>query len=317
MTEHTRIKKFFAPLTMGEIGALGLTDDAAILTPPPGAQLVITTDSVIEGVHILSGATPQQFVTKLMRRNLSDLAAMGATPWRYTINIHTPRRMSEDWFALFCNELQREQEQFGLTLIGGDSTSGDGPIHLTMTCFGLLTGPALLRSGAIVGDAIYVSGTLGDAAAALHMLQHHLPCPNELAARYYAPTPRLELAAMLRGVATAAIDISDGLLADLQQLCTASRVGARVEQSALPVSDTLRSIALDSGTLTRFAQSGGDDYELLFTAPLEHRARVEAIATALQLPLTHIGEITAGAELRLLDTQGKPFPITAMGFEHR
>jgi thiamine-monophosphate kinase len=314
--ERARIARYFAPLAAGEAGSFQLSDDAAVLSIPAGKQLVITTDSVIESIHVLSGATPQQFAQKLMRRNLSDLAAMGATPWCYSLNLHTPRGLNEEWFALFATTLGGEQAQFGLTLIGGDSTSGQSPIHTTLTCYGLIDGTPLRRNGAQIGDDIYVSGSLGGASYALHLLQHHQPISDALAARYHRPEPRLQLGSMLRGIAHAALDISDGLLADLGQLCEASRCAARITRETLPLEATLATHINRDPSLWNHALAGGDDYELLFTAAPEQRARIESIASALQLPLTHIGNVTAGEGITLLDTHGNRLPITQTGYEH-
>lgn len=307
MGERERIARHFAPLTTGEPGAFALTDDAALLSPPTGQNLVITTDSVIEGIHVLSSATPQQFVVKLMRRNLSDLAAMGATSWRYTLNLHTPPDLPEDWFAAFAAAMASEQQQFGMALAGGDSTSGNGPIHATMTCFGLISGAPLLRSGAQLDDDLYVSGTLGDAAYVLALLQQNKPVEDALALRYHAPTPRLELGQMLRGVATAAIDISDGLVSDVQQLCVASHSGAVIEQKLLPVASFIP---------PQFALSGGDDYELCFTVPVAKRDAIAAIAQQLDLPLTRIGQITDSGRVIVMDDAKHEIALAKTGWEH-
>lgn len=317
MNEHARIARYFAPLTANEAGSFGLTDDAAVLTVPPGQHLVVTTDSVIEQLHVMGGATPAQFAQKLMRRNLSDLAAMGANPWRYSLNLHTPPGLEDDWFAQFCATLAQEQATFGLTLIGGDSTSADGPIHTTMTCVGLIDGPVMRRHGAQVGDGIYVSGTLGGAAFALHQLQQNLPISAELANRYHCPEPRLALGAALRGIATSGLDGSDGLLADITQLVTANAVGATVYRDALPLQETLRAVIATDETAWHFALSGGDDYELIFTAPPSAHAALQTLARTLDLPITRIGEITAGSALCLLDSDRNKLPILTRGWEHR
>jgi thiamine-monophosphate kinase len=314
--ERARIARYFAPLAAGEAGSFQLSDDAAVLSIPAGKQLVITTDSVIESIHVLTGATPQQFAQKLMRRNLSDLAAMGANPWRYSLNLHTPRGLNDEWFALFADTLAHEQAQFDLTLVGGDSTSGHAPIHATMTCFGLIEGNPLRRNGAQHGDDIYASGTLGGAGYALHLLQHHQPIADALAARYHAPEPRLQLGTMLHGIAHAAIDISDGLLADLGQLCEASHCAARITREALPLETTLAAKLGRDPSLWNHVLAGGDDYELLFTASPEQRARVESIASALQLPLTRIGTIEQVGSITLVSTDGRTLPITQTGYEH-
>lgn len=316
MSEHGRIAKFFAPLAAAEPGAFRLLDDAAVLTPPPHTQLVITTDSVIEGVHVLAGASAPQIASKLIRRNLSDLAAMGAKPWCYSLNLHTPRGLSDDWFALFSNTLAEEQARFGLTLIGGDSTAGDGPIHTTLTCYGLLEGRALLRGGAQAGDTIYVSGALGGASLALALMQQHQPVNAALEARYHLPEPRLALGTMLAGVATSAIDISDGLIADATRLGEASNLALTLTREALPLEPALAKLIAADATQWRHALSGGDDYELLFTASAEDAPRIGAIASAIGIPLTAIGSVQAGSGVVLMDGNGANLPLPPGGWEH-
>ncbi len=316
MREHDRIARFFAPLSDGEPGSFHLSDDAAMLTPPSGQQIIITSDSVIETIHVMAGATPEQFAQKLMRRNLSDLAAMGATPWRYLLNLHTLTGLSEHWFAAFSTTLAELQQQFGLTLIGGDSTSGAQHIHTTMTCIGLIDAAPLRRNGANIGDDLYVSGTIGDAAFALSLLQQNLAAGEALAARYHCPEPRLALGLALRGIATSCIDISDGLLADIAHITKASGVGAIIQRAAIPLSPILCAQVTDDIGAWRFALYGGDDYELGFTAPPHHRATIEALGKRLNLPLTRIGSMVAGGGVTLMGENGLPLPITQHGWQH-
>lgn len=317
MAERARIARYFAPLTQGEPGAFNLSDDAAVLSPPAGKKMVITTDSVIQHIHVLADATPQQFAQKLVRRNLSDLTAMGAEPWRYTLNLHTPAGLAEDWFATFAAALAAEQTQFDMVLVGGDSTSGGNVIHTTMTCFGLVEGTPLRRSGAQVGDDLYVSGTVGDAALALFMLQNKLDIPEEFAARYHCPEPRIALGQLLQPFASSAIDISDGLMSDISQLCTASHVGACVMRDALPLSPPAQQLLQQSERSWQYILNGGDDYELLFTAHPSQRDWIEIQAYSLQLPLTRIGTITEALEVTLLDEHQQPVAVGSAGFEHR
>ena len=326
MAERARIARYFTPLAQGEIGSFNLTDDAAVIIPPPGQSLVITTDSVIESIHVLPGATPTQFAQKLMRRNLSDLAAMGATPWRYTLNLHTPRGTPDAWFAEFSAALADEQQRFGLTVIGGDSTSAaaPAPIHTTMTCFGLLQGQPLRRNGAQAGDDLYVSGTIGDAALGLLLLQpspqhilQHTDANTTLIDRYHRPQPRLALGEKLRGLATAAIDISDGLLADSAQLCAASQVGAIIHRDAVPRSAEVHHLLTTNPALWNVILNGGDDYELCFTAPVSAREKLQALAAELNLPLTRIGTITTEKDIRVMDDDGKLLRMECPGWEYK
>jgi thiamine-monophosphate kinase len=271
MREHERIAMFFAPLSAGEAGAFGLKDDAAVLTVPAGQQLVVTTDSVIEGIHLPHGATSEQFAQKLMRRNLSDLAAMGATPWRYLLNIHLPHVTDDLWLKHFSHTLAGLQKEFHMALVGGDCTRGD-TTHLTATMLGFVHTP-LTRAGAKVGDGIYVTGRIGDAAMALKNLA---TASEELLHRYYRPAPRIHIGQTLHGVATACIDISDGLVADLGHLCAASNVGAVIDVGKIPFSP-------DGDIQTML--TGGDDYELLFTA--------STAPPTFDIPITRIGTIEA------------------------
>ena len=317
MAERDRIARFFAPLTAGESGSFNLTDDAAILDIPAGHQLVITTDSVIVGIHVLADATAQQCAQKLVRRNLSDLAAMGAKPWRYSLNIHTPHHVGDDWFAAFAATLAAEQKTFDMLLIGGDSTSGGHAIHTTLTCFGLVkTGAALRRNGAHVGDDIYVSGTIGDAALALQLLQQNGSAPQHFFNRYHRPEPRLHVGAALHGLATAAIDISDGLVADIAAVCAASGVGATLETSRIPLSPMLQQLVTNDAPIWDLILAGGDDYELAFTAPASSRAALQKLSAELSLALTCIGHITKEKDVRVVDENGAIIPIIHAGWEH-
>ena len=310
MREREIIATYFAPLSSGEPGSFSLVDDAAILTAPTNKQLVITTDSVIEAVHVLPDATPEQYAMKLMRRNLSDLAAMGATPWRYLLNVRVPRGTERDWFVRFTQALAREQERFGLVLVGGDTTIGGDAIHLTLTALGLVESAPLTRSGAKAGDTLYVSGTIGDAALGLAMLQADHTAKGPWIERYHTPQPRLALGNALRGIATAALDCSDGLLKDTASLCEASNVGVELAMVSIPVSQQTRQL-LDAapGLEARSAiwqtlLTGGDDYELIFTAPASAATGLQEMARFLNLPLTAIGTITTEKNVHYRDESG-------------
>lgn len=309
MAERARIARYFAPLTAGEPGSFHLQDDAAALDVPPGKKLVVTTDSVIVGTHLVATASAAQIATKLMRRNLSDLAAMGATPWRYTLNAHTAPGLPDAWFADFADALAAEQTRFGLVLAGGDSTSGPGPIHTGMTCFGL-TEKILRQTGARAGDALYVSGTIGDAALALH---HRTLESGFLADRYFAPVPRLALGQALHGIATAAIDISDGLFADAAQLAENSGVALEIIADAIPLSPEASAYRDHPHFWDHIG--GGDDYELLFTAPRNAQESLQQLSKNLGVVLTCIGRATEGSGVALRDGAGAVMPLPA-GFEH-
>ncbi len=310
MSEHARIARYLAPLTAKEPGAFHLQNDAASLTPPAGKTLVLTTDSVIAGVHVPPDATAEQCIRKLMRRNLSDIAAMGAAPWRYMLNLHLPQHTSEAWWEACAATLASEQEKYGVVLIGGDCTSGAPALHLTMTMLGLATATHA-RSGAKLGDDVYVSGTLGDAALWLEAQSN-----AHFTARYYAPEPRLALGRALHGIASSCIDISDGLLADAAQLTSASHVQFLLQQSLLPVSSDVQHMLQQNPALWRCVFSGGDDYELLFTTPCAQAAMLQQITQQTATPLKKIGSVREGNGVVLCDSEGRDITPSELGFQH-
>jgi thiamine-monophosphate kinase len=298
-------------------GALDLTDDAALLDPTPAHQQVLTKDAMVAGVHFLADDPPGQIAQKLLRVNLSDLAAMGAAPLGYLLALARAKAISDDWLGEFCAGLAADNAAFGISLLGGDTVSTPGPLTLSLTAIGEApAGAALLRRGAAPGDDVWVSGTLGDAALGLQVLQGMLdvtePARAFLIERYRLPRPRLALGQALRGLASAAIDVSDGLVADLGHILEVSGVGAEVHAGALPLSDAARGLpgARDA------ALSGGDDYELLFTAPPDRRAALDALARRLDLPLTRIGAIRAEPGLQLLDETGRELAVCRAGWQH-
>jgi thiamine-monophosphate kinase len=293
-------------------GALALVDDAALLDPRPDMQLVLTKDAMVAGVHFLPDDPPDQIARKLLRVNLSDLAAMGAVPIGYLLALARPRAIGDEWLAAFCAGLAEDNAAFEISLLGGDTVSTPGPMTLSLTAVGEVPkGKALLRSGARSGDDVWVSGTLGDAALGLAVLQDRLevaePARSHLIERYRLPRPRLALGHALRGLAHAAIDISDGLLADLGHIVEASEVGAEVRVDLLPLT------AADLPGAWDAALSGGDDYELLFAAPPSQRS---AIARLAELPLTRIGTIQAAAGVRVLDAAGAEIHPVRTGWQH-
>jgi thiamine-monophosphate kinase len=297
-------------------GALDLTDDAALLDATPGRQLVLSKDAMVAGVHFLPDDPPGQIAQKLLRVNLSDLAAMGAAPLGYLLALARAKGISEARLAEFSAGLAADNATFGIALLGGDTVSTPGPLTLSLTAIGEVpTGAALLRSGAQPGDDVWVSGWLGDAALGLKVLQGKLEDSEARASlieRYRLPQPRLALGKALRGIASAAIDISDGLVADLGHILEVSGVGAELRADALPLSAAARNLrgARDA------ALSGGDDYELLFTAPPERRADIEALVRRLGLPLTRIGAIRAEPGLHVLDEKGRELTIPKGGWQH-
>jgi thiamine-monophosphate kinase len=314
--EFARIDRFLKPLARDTEGALGLVDDAGLIAPPPGRQLVVTTDAMVEGVHYLPGEEPARLGRKLLRVNLSDLAAMGAAPLAYTLTTVLPADLADDWLERLAAGLAEDQARYGIGLLGGDSVSTPGPVVLSVTAMGTVAaGRALTRAGARPGDRVYASGTLGDGHLGLYAARGDLSERDAdaatiaaLAGRYHLPEPRLAVGRGLAGLATAAIDLSDGLPGDLGHICAASGTGAQVEAARVPLSPAARTVVAARADLLRTALAGGDDYELLFTAPPHASDAVAALAAGTGVPLTDIGEIVAGSGVAIVDAGGDPIP---------
>ena len=296
--EFARIDTFLKPLAADTPGALGLTDDAGWLDVPAGRRLVVTTDAMVEGVHYLPGEPPDRLARKLLRVNLSDLAAMAAHPLAYVLTLALPAAWTDDDLAGFSAGLAADQDAYGIALLGGDSVSTPGPVVLSVTAFGTVEPAAMLtRSGARPGDRVCVSGTPGDGALGLVAARDGIAGLKDasaaaLARRYHLPDPRLALGCGLAGVASACADLSDGLVGDLGHICDASGVAARLEATDLPLSAAARAAIACDPALRPVALGGGDDYELVCTVPPDRLAAARAVAARLGLPLTEIGRIT-------------------------
>ena len=319
--EFEIIARYFRPLAKGNAGALGLTDDAALIAPRPGDSLVMTTDTMIAGVHYFESDASELVGRKLLRVNLSDLAAMGAKPVGYLLSVALPKPLDEAWLAGFCEGLGKDQGTFGVSLCGGDTVATDGPAVLTVAAIGEVPeGAALTRSGARAGDDIYVSATIGDGALGFRALLGEFPdLPHDkrdaLIARYHLPSPRLELGLALRGIAHAAIDVSDGLAADMGHICESSGVGAEIEWKQVPLSSAARDVLQQNPQTREFVLAGGDDYELLFTAPADRAEKVAAAASASGTAVTNIGRVT-GSGVVVRDEGGAAIELDGAGYTH-
>lgn len=316
--EFEIIARYFAPLTDGDPLTFGLTDDAALLDVPAGQSLVVTKDMMVAGRHFLPDDPADLIARKLLRVNLSDLAAMGAVPKAYLLGIALPDTVGEDWIAAFAGGLDEDQQRYGIHLIGGDTVATPGPLSLSLTALGTVKcGCALSRSGARRGDDIYVSGSIGDGALGLKALLGELkPRPQELIDRYRLPRPRLALGQALGGIATAAADISDGLIADLGHICDASGFGARILEVKVPLSPPVQAVLEADSAQIGVILSGGDDYELVFTAPPEVRAEVATLANSLGLAIARIGQIEEKRGVRVITADGGERDIKTAGFTH-
>jgi thiamine-monophosphate kinase len=320
--EFEAIDRYLAPLSQGFSGARGLADDTASLIIGDGNEAVVTLDTMVSGVHFLPGDLPDMIARKLLRVNLSDLASAGATPRTYFLSMSLPSSLIDGWIAAFAGGLDADQKRFGVVLGGGDTTSTPGPLTLSLTAIGETPqGQAISRAGATPGQDIYVSGTIGDAALALTLIQsagvdQALREAPGLVGRYRLPEPRVLLGISLRGLATAAIDVSDGLMADLGHICRISGVGAEVAAATVPLSPEARHFLSERKELSEIVYCGGDDYELLFTARPEDAATLSALSENLALPLTRIGRTVAGDRPILLSESGEEVSLTSAGWRH-
>ena len=293
---------------------LGIGDDAALLQPPAGRELVVAMDTLNSGVHFPVDTAPADIGWKALAVNLSDLAAMGATPAWCTLSLSLPDPDAA-WIDAFLDGFDALARLHEVALVGGDTTRG--PLSVCVTVFGFVApGAALRRDGARPGDDVWISGTPGDAAAALAQWSSGLACDAALRARLDRPAPRVALGQALAGLAHAAIDVSDGLLADLGHVCHASAVAARIEVDALPISDALHASGLAPGARRAFQASGGDDYELCFTAPRDAREAIASRASSCATPVARIGRIDAGAGVVAITGDGTAWAPPRTGWDH-
>ncbi len=313
--EFDLIAKHFTRATPGAV--LGVGDDCALLAPTPGMQLAVSSDMLLEGRHFSPQDGPAGIGHKSLAVNLSDLAAMGATPRWATLSIALPEA-DDAWLTAFARGFFRMADAHGIELVGGDTTRGS--LTISITVMGEVPpGQALRRDGAQAGDDIWVSGTIGSAAMALAYRQGRLDMDQIDAAKVlpplYLPTPRVELGIALRGLATSAIDVSDGLLGDLGHILDRSKVGATLQFAAVPTLPIVQTY-LHETVARDCVLAGGDDYELCFTAPASQRDNVMAAAESVGVTVTRIGHTTAESGLAVLDADGQPLTIEHTGFNH-
>ena len=310
--EFALIARHFRPLAGA--GALGLQDDAAVLAPPPGRELMLTVDAMVAGVHFLPDDPPDLVGRKLLRVNLSDLAAKGATPIGYLMTVSTPRDTPDAWFAGFAAGLAQDQKEYGVVLLGGDTTSTPGPISLSLTILGhVAPGQMVHRAGARAGDGIWVTGTIGDGALGLAVARGTLQDPSGyLLSRYRLPQPRVGFA--IAGIASAGMDVSDGLVQDLGHLCRAGGLSATIDAGLVPLSSPARQAGAE---WLATCLTGGDDYELLLAVPAAREAALVQSARSVGIPVARIGSFRHGSPaVEVSGPDGRPMTFATGGWSH-
>ena len=326
-SEEAIIAEFWAPLAAGFPGAMGLKDDCAAITPPPGCDLVVTTDAVTAGVHFYPGEEPGAIAWKALAVNVSDLIAKGAAPLAYVMALALPDTPERTWLTAFADGLRKAQAAFGCSLIGGDTDRTPGPLSVSITALGTVPLSRMVpRSAAKPGDAVYVSGTIGDAALGLALRRDpalavrcglDAVAQAHLDARYRQPRPPAGLRSALLDHARAAMDISDGLVKDFDRLCRASEAGGRIDAAAVPLSTAARVILAAGCTTLADLITGGEDYEVLAAIAPQQAGKFEAAAEAARTPITRIGfidEAVHGVHVR--DGSGRPMAFTRTGWDH-
>ena len=326
-SEFELIARYFAPLARAFPGAYGLLDDAAVIYPAPGNELVVKTDTIVGGVDFPPDESADLVARKALRVNLSDLAAKGAVPRAYLLDLVLPNTIDEPWIAILAAGLAHDQAEYGIHLIGGDMSSTSGPITIAVTVFGEAPiGRIIRRGGAKAGDTVFVTGTIGDAALGLSVLRAAAPTLAAastmfLLDRYRLPQPRVALGPQLIGIATAGLDVSDGLVADLRHLCEVSHLSAVIEARSVPLSAAARAAITGDPRCVATALTGGDDYEILFTAPPKASARIGELSRLFGVPITPIGRMTGLPEgdpprVVVLDNLGLTLSFASEGWTH-
>jgi thiamine-monophosphate kinase len=322
--EDRLIARYFRPLAKHP-GALGLVDDAAVIAPPPGCDVVLTTDGVISGVHVFPDDRPENIGRKALRMNLSDLAAKGASPIGFLLSLALPAAIDEAWLAAFAAGLGEDAERYGCPLLGGDTDRTPGPTSISIAAFGAVPhGKMVRRSTAKPGDSIIVTGTIGDAALGVLLrrdenLAKRWPLSDAMSShlkqRYLLPEPRNALAHAVLQNASAAIDVSDGLAGDLAKLCRASGVAAEIDVARVPLSDAVRAAIAADPAMMETALSGGDDYEIVLTLAPDKLPALRTAAHQAGVAVTEIGRTTAGEGARFLH-EGKTLSFARPAYSH-
>ena len=320
--EFELIAELFAPLAADAPGAFNLVDDAAVFAPPPGHDVVLKADGIIEGVHFFASDPPLAIAKKALRVNLSDLAAKGAVPKGYLLTLMLPSTIDMAWLREFARGFAEDQKQFGVVLYGGDTDRTPGPLAISIQAFGIVpAGTMIRRNGAKPGDLVFVTGSIGDAGGGLAILRGEgagadAADRDALIARYRIPEPRTAFGASLRGLAHASIDVSDGLIADLGHVAAVSNVRIVVDAPLVPRSDALARLWGNSDEAIGRAAASGDDYEIAFTAPAFAEEAIRSASRAAATPVTRIGRVEEGKGTVLLDAGGREIKLARPGYTH-
>jgi len=319
--EDRLIARFFEPLATHP-GALGLADDAAFLRPPAGCDLVLKTDAIVGGVHFFRDDAAHTVASKALRVNLSDLAAKGARPLGFLLAMALPKDIGDDWLEGFAQGLRGDAVLFDCPLFGGDTDRTPGPITVSVAMFGSVPeGTMVRRAGARPGDRVFVTGTIGDAALGVMLRKGKNwkltePQRQHLMSRYLLPQPRNVLAEAVRTHASAAMDVSDGLVGDFAKLCRASGVAADIDVGRIPFSDAAKAVISGDSAALECVLGGGDDYEIVCTVPAARSASFQSAAKATKVAVTEIGEVKAGEGARFLAADGGPLAFKRTSFSH-
>jgi thiamine-monophosphate kinase len=323
--EDRLIARHFQPIATHP-GALGLSDDAAFIKPPPGCDLVLKTDAIIGGVHFFAEDAAHDVARKALRVNLSDLAAKGAKPLGFLLSLALPKEIGDDWLSGFAQGLRDDAVQFGCPLFGGDTDRTPGPITISIAMFGSVPeGTMVRRAGAQAGDLVFVSGSIGDASLGLSLRKKtDMGAPwklsdtqrQHLLSRYLLPQPRNALSEAVRTHASAAMDVSDGLAGDFAKLARASQVAAEIEIARVPLSDAAKAALAADPAMLETALTGGDDYEIVCTVPAGKADAFRAATKSAGVPVTEIGEIKAGEGVRFVDSNGRALAFKRASFSH-
>lgn len=319
--EDKLIARFFGPIAT-DPGALGLTDDAAFIKPPPGTEIVLKTDAIVSGIHFFAEDPADSVAQKALRVNLSDLAAKGAKPLGFLVSLALPKDIGDDWLSAFASGLREDAATYKCPLFGGDTVRSPGPIMVSVATFGSVPeGRMVKRAGAKAGDHVFVTGSIGDAALGLRLRQGaSWPLDDKqrehLLLRYLLPRPRNAMAQAVLDYASASMDVSDGLAGDLAKLCRVSKVAADIDVARVPLSDAAQAAVAHDASLLEPALTGGDDYEILCTVPPANIDRFRVAAMMARTAITDIGVIGEGEGAVFRSPDGEPLQFSRTSFSH-